>query len=351
MTVRIGFLGAGQQAGFHARSLAASGADFAFAGVHDADAERAKEFGSWTGATPCPTEVDVLDTCDAVYVCTWTSEHPRLVGLAARRGTAVFCEKPLAPTYAGAAAMTADVIAAGVVNQVGLVLRTSNSLALLRHLVDDPDSGRLLAVTFHDDQTLPIDGWYESSWRSDPAKAGSGVLLEHSIHDVDLLELIGGPLASVAATASHTHAIPGIEDLVTANFAYASGAHATLTTVWHDIPERLNDRRIEVVCERLWASLEGDWIGPLRWQRPGRPPQVAQGDALLARVDGLGLTRPNADGAFVAAVAGGMVATPDFTDALRAHAIVDATYRAAAARSVESIPPPSNAPPSSAAPS
>jgi len=68
-------------------------------------------------------------------------------------------------------------------------------------------------------------------------------------------------------------------------------------------------------------------------------------------VDELGLTRPNADGAFVAAVAGGMVASPDFTDALRAHAIVDATYRAAAARSVESIPPPSSAPPSKAAPS
>ena len=124
-------------------------------------------------------------------------------------------------------------------------------------------------MTFHDDQTSPSTGGTSRSGAGIPARAGSGVLLEHSIHDVDLLELLGGPLATVAATASHTHGIAGIEDLVTATFAYASGAHANLTTVWHDIPERLNDRRIEVVCERLWASLEGDWIGPLRWQRPG----------------------------------------------------------------------------------
>jgi len=226
-----------------------------------------------------------------------------------------------------------------VVNQVGLVLRSSNSIALLGHLIADPASGRLLSVTFHDDQTLPVDGWYQSQWRGDPARAGSGVLLEHSIHDVDLLELLGGPLATVAATTSHTHGLVGIEDLVTATFAYASGAHANLTTVWHDIPERLNDRRIEVVCERLWASLEGDWIGPLRWQRPGAGVEVLHGEALLARVAALGLTRPNADGAFISAVAAGRAASPSFEDALRAHALVDATYRAAASRSVVAIAP------------
>jgi len=337
VTVTVGFLGAGQQAGYHARSLAASGADFAFGGVHDADPVRAEEFASWTGCAACPTEADVVSSSDAVYVCTWTSEHPRLVALAAAQGRAVFCEKPLATTYAGAAAMTADV--STVINQVGLVLRSSNSIALLGHLIGDPASGRLLSVTFHDDQTLPIDGWYRSEWRGDPGRAGSGVLLEHSIHDVDLLELLGGPLATVAATTSHAHGIAGIEDLVTATFAYASGAHANLTTVWHDIPERLNDRRIEVVCERLWASLEGDWIGPLRWQRPGAAVEVLQGEALLGRVAALGLTRPNADGAFISAVASGLPASPSFADALRAHALVDATYRAASDRSVVAIAP------------
>jgi predicted dehydrogenase len=340
VTVTIGFLGAGQQAGYHARSLAASGVPFTFGAVHDADEARAEAFASWTGAKVCTTDVEVVETADAVYVCTWTSEHPRLVSLAVRRGKAVFCEKPLAVDYAAAKAMADEVAAARVVNQVGLVLRSSNSMAMLRHLIEDPASGRLLTVTFHDDQVLPVDGWYQSSWRGDRARAGSGVLLEHSIHDVDLLELIGGRLVTVAATASYSHALAGIEDVVTATFRYGGGAHANLTTVWHDIPERLNDRRIEVVCERLWASLEGDWIGPLRWQRPGQAPESLQGQALLARAEELGLTRPNADGLFVAAAWAGTPARPDFADALRAHTIVDAAYRAAREGGVVTIPAP-----------
>jgi predicted dehydrogenase len=338
VTVRVGFLGTGQQAGFHARSLAVSGADFRFAGAFDADPARLADFASWTGATPCPDEGEVLDGCDAVYVCAWTSEHPRLAEEAARRGIAVFCEKPLAMELDSARSMTAAVTRAGVVNQVGLVLRSSNSFALLRHLVADPESGRLLSVTFHDDQYLPVQGWYQSTWRGDREKAGSGVLLEHSIHDLDLLELIGGPIATVASNAAHTHGIDGIEDLVAVTIRYAGGALANLTTVWHDIPERLNDRRVEIVCERLWLALDGDWIGPLRWQRPGEKMQTLVGDALLARAQELGLTCANPDGAFVDAVAAGRPASPDFAVALRAHTLVDAVYRAAATGTVVSVP-------------
>ena len=335
MTVRIGFLGAGLIAGYHARSLAASGAEFAFAGVHDPDAGRAAEFASWTGLTPCATVDEVLDACDAVYVCTWTSAHARLVEAAAAAGRAVFCEKPLAVDLAGARAMTAGVAASGVINQVGLVLARSDAFGLLAHLLHHPDSGRLLSVTYHDDQYLPIHGWYASTWR-----AGSGVLLEHSIHDVDMLERLGGPVVSVAANAAHMHGLEGIEDVVAATFRFADGAVANLTTVWHDLPERLNDRRVEVVAERLWAVLEGDWIGPLRWQRPGLSPQTLQGEALLARVGELGLTSDNPDGAFVRAVAAGRPAWPSFADALRAHTIVDAAYRSAAAGGTAVAVPP-----------
>ncbi|GAC1535654.1 MAG: Gfo/Idh/MocA family oxidoreductase [Acidimicrobiales bacterium] len=329
MTVRVGFLGAGLIAGYHARSLVAAEADFAFAGVHDADADRAATFAGWTGATVCDDPETVVAESDAVYVCAWTSEHPHLVTLAAAQRTAVFCEKPLAVDLPTAEAMVETVAAAGIVNQVGLVLRSSNAFAMLEHLAADPSSGRVLSVTFHDDQCLPVGGWYDSAWRGDPSRAGSGVLLEHSIHDIDLIERLGGHVVSVSANSDESHGITGIEDLVGATFRYAGGGIANLTTVWHDIPERLNDRRVEVVCERLWAVLEGDWIGPLRWQRPGQAPEELHGDALLERVAVLGLGREIPDGAFVRAVAAGHRAQPAFADALRAHRVVDAAYRSA----------------------
>ncbi len=39
---------------------------------------------------------------DAVYICTWTSEHPRQLAKAVAAGRHVFCEKPLATTLAAA---------------------------------------------------------------------------------------------------------------------------------------------------------------------------------------------------------------------------------------------------------
>src|SRR5882724_4742993 len=96
MTVRVGFLGAGLIATYHSKSLHVSDADVGWAGVFDPDPDRAQDFASASGATLCETEEQVLDDCDAVYVCTWTAEHPRLVAAAAARGLPVFCEKPLA---------------------------------------------------------------------------------------------------------------------------------------------------------------------------------------------------------------------------------------------------------------
>ena len=64
--------------------------------------------------------------------------------------------------------------AAGVVNQVGLVLRSSPAFLELKHQIDDPRSGRVQAVVLRDDQFLPVQGMYGSTWRADPSQGGSG---------------------------------------------------------------------------------------------------------------------------------------------------------------------------------
>ena len=88
MTVRVGFLGAGLIATFHSKMLRPARADVTWAGVYDPDPARAEAFGRASGALVCASEDEVLDGCDAVYVCTWTSEHPRLVAAAAELGQA-----------------------------------------------------------------------------------------------------------------------------------------------------------------------------------------------------------------------------------------------------------------------
>ena len=46
----------------------------------------------------CTTEDEVIEHCDAVYICSWTSEHPRLLAKATAAGRHVVCEKPLEVT-------------------------------------------------------------------------------------------------------------------------------------------------------------------------------------------------------------------------------------------------------------
>ena len=101
MTVRVGFLGAGFITRYHVLGLATCGVDHDIVAVHDPDTARAAAFAATHGARPVG-EDELFDLVDAVYVATWTSEHPRLVERAAAAGVAVFCEKPLA-VDAGAA--------------------------------------------------------------------------------------------------------------------------------------------------------------------------------------------------------------------------------------------------------
>ncbi len=331
MTVRVGFLGAGLIATFHSKMLHGSGADVAWAGVYDPDPDRASAFANASGATACSSEEQVLDDCDAVYVCTWTSEHRRLVEGAVTRGLPVFCEKPLSTDLAGATAMADLVREAGVVNQVGLILRRSPAFLLVRDLVADPASGRVMSVVFRDDQFIPVQGSYASTWRGDRTKAGSGTLLEHSIHDLDILEFTSGRVDAVSARSANFHGLDGIEDSVATTVQFEAGGVGTMVSIWHDILERPSLRRVEIFCERAWIVMEeDDWFGPVSWTRLGGEAQKLTGGDLVAECQRRGLRMANPDEDFIASVVSGQPATPSFADALRAHVLADAVYRSAA---------------------
>ncbi len=293
--------------------------DATFGLATDLDANRAALFASDTGATTVSTAEAVIEDSDAVYVCTWTAAHRELVEQVAAAGKAVFCEKPLATNLASARAMTNAV--AGVTNQVGLVLRHSPSFRWLQDACQNrAENGRIMNVVFRDDQYIPIQGMYGSTWRGDPALAGAGTLLEHSIHDIDLLEWMLGPLVEVAAFSNEVHGIEGIEDSVTVMLRTESGAQAALISVWHDVLSRPSQRRVEVICERATLTLEGDWVGPVRWERSTDDHGVLTDLATSLS--------PDAD--FIRAVRLGQPASPDFSVALQAHAVADAIYRSAA---------------------
>jgi predicted dehydrogenase len=339
VTVRVGFYGAGYISGIHSWFLRRSGVDHEIVAVHDPDEERAAAFCAKRGARPVG-EDELLDLVDVVYVTAWTSEHPRLVAKVAERGLAVFCEKPLAVDAPTAQQMADTVARAGVTNQVGLVLRSVPSFIVLRDLIRDERAGRVLAVVFRDDQYIPNQGMYGSTWRVDADRAGRGTLLEHSVHDVDILRWMLGPVIGVSGTTREVHGFPRIDDVTVARLDFESGAVATLTSVWHDVLERPSLRRVEVFCERMHAVLEGDFAGPVRWQLTGEPEQCLDQEGLIRRAISIrerdGEPGVMSDGVFnpaselLAAVPARAPVGPAFADALPAHRLVDAIYASAA---------------------
>jgi predicted dehydrogenase len=337
--LRIGFIGTGLIATYHSKSLRRSGANVVRAGAYDLDRTRLDAFCAASGHHACGSEEEVLDGCDAVYICTWTSEHPRLVSAAAERGLAVFCEKPLATSLAGAREMADTVTAARVTNQVGLVLRRSPAFLWLRHVITAPEAGAVMSIVFRDDQFIPTQGHYSSTWRGDVAKAGAGTLLEHSVHDIDMLEFLAGPIGSVAAQSASFHAIAGIEDVMAATIGFSSGAVGTLTSIWHDVLSRPSLRRVEVFCEHRCAELEGEgWFGPVAWTDSDGPGGELSDDALVEATRPLLDGPANPDGAFVESVLRHEPAAPDFAVAVRAHEVADAIYRSAAAGGSVALP-------------
>lgn len=332
VALSVGFFGAGLIANYHARSLQLGGAQAQPAVVFDPARARADSFAARFGGRVADDEDEVLDRCQAVYVCTWTSEHRRLVEAACARSLPIFCEKPLATDLAGAQAMADAVRRAGVVNQVGLVLRSAPGFVLLRHLVADASSGRLLSVTFRDDQEIPLGGYYGSDWRGDRDRAGSGTLLEHSIHDLDILEWFCGPIDRLSAQAANFHGLDGIEDTVAVSFSLRGGGTGVLTSVWHDLPGRISSRRVEVFCERARFWAEGNLAETVGWELEAGQARECTGPAVTAELEVRGWPVPaNADVTFIDAVLADRAASPDFSVAVRAHMLADAVYRSAAA--------------------
>ncbi|MFI0524986.1 MAG: Gfo/Idh/MocA family protein [Ilumatobacteraceae bacterium] len=330
--VRVGFLGAGLIATYHSKSLRRSGAAVSRAGVYDPHAERAAAFAAASGHTVYPSEDAVIADCDAVYICTWTNEHARLLAKAVAAGRHVFCEKPLAFTTAEALQMAQAAQAAGVTHQVGLVLRRSPAYLWAKHLIDQPAAGRLMTVVFRDDQFIPIQGHYASTWRADRSLVGAGTLLEHSIHDVDMLRYLVGDVRRLSAHTENFHGHDGIEDVATALLRFADGATGTLTSVWHDNLARPSLRRVEVFCERRHIVIEGDdWFGPVTWTDADGTAGSLADDALAAAVAPMRDGSDNPDGEFIRAIVDGRAATPDLFTAVEAHRIVDAIYASAAA--------------------
>jgi len=347
-TIRVGLIGAGVIGAAHSAVLQqigrALGARVQLVAVADPVQERRAVFADLYGYQQFYADGHALladAPIDTVFICTPTRAHAELVLAAAARGLHIFCEKPLAMSAAEAAGMVAAVERAGVQSQIGLVLRFSAVYTVMRQLIRQPHAGRPLAVVFRDDQCFPIRGVHSSPWRADRTQTAGGTLIEHGVHDLDLLTWLFGPIARLRAWERNYAGHPGIEDYMAVEVEFVDGLRAQLMNVWHNMVQRPSNRRLEIFCENAFVASEADMHGDIIHQLGDGPQQVIPASAVLERFVALQPDIPDElrefgstayliqDLAFVEALLAHRPAAPSIRVGFEAQRLAAATYEAA----------------------
>jgi predicted dehydrogenase len=302
----------------------------------------------WQGAKALESAEEIIadPSIDAVWICTPTAMHRQVCVAAARAGKHIFCEKPLAMTAAEASEMAAAIQASGVTSQVGLVLRFSPVYNVIKAMFEQRDVGRLLSVAMRDDQDFPTRGAHASAWRNDPSLTAGGTLIEHSVHDFDLLTWMFGPVTSLYCRTRNVNGADGVEDFGATAMEFAGGFHGQLISIWHRMIARASNRRLEVFAENLFAASDADTLGHVFQRGLGAIEETVSENEVMARFTEkilrerpylapikarLAIPYAAEDATFIAALKGACEPDPEFEAGLAAQRMVEAAYESARA--------------------
>jgi len=168
-------------------------------------------------------------------------------------GRHVLVEKPGATSAAGVRSIRDA--AASNDRRVGVMLELRNvaTVGAARELVANGAVGRLRAVRIRTLIDKPPSYWssgptgaVQDSWRASRARAGGGVVLMNTIHQLDLVRAISGlePLRVAGAIAA---GVPGVdvEDVAAATVEWSDGVIGSIVAAAH-APGATDEETIEI---------------------------------------------------------------------------------------------------------
>ena len=235
--MKFGIIGAGMIGHFHAKAITAMTGGTLHS-VFDLRQEAADKLASEYGGTAYSDMSEFLadEKLEIVTVGTPSGAHlePSLAALNA--GKHVICEKPLEITLERIDQLTAAAEANGKTIAAVLNRRFHPGMDAFKKASDEGRFGTLTNasayVKWYRDQA-----YYDSAgWRGTWALDGGGALMNQSIHTVDSLLYLAGPVKSVQAnTACLAHERIEVEDIVVAIVEFESGARGVIecsTCTW-----------------------------------------------------------------------------------------------------------------------
>jgi predicted dehydrogenase len=233
----IGMIGCGEIAVQTARGIAAA-PSARHVMVMDVDARVAGDLGATYGV-PHTTEVAALlanPQVDAVYIAVPHFLHAPLALEALAAGKHVLVEKPIATTLEDADRMIEAARARGQTLSVAYLAQGNAALQGVRDLIAGGAIGRVLGtrIVLRSDKpesywTGGFTGRIQTDWRSSKAKAGGGVLIMNTVHDLNTMRwLVGLEVVRVYAEYDTFTTSVEVEDYVAVTYRYANRAIGTL---------------------------------------------------------------------------------------------------------------------------
>ena len=363
-TIGVGLIGSGFMGRSHAIGLRATqgvfGADIVprLELLADADLVRAEAAAVAFGFARATADWQALvrdPAVELVHVTTPNTLH-KPIGLAAiAAGKAVYCEKPLAATAADAAAMADAAEAAGVVTAVGFNYLKNPMVLAARDIVAGGEIGEVVSFRGLHAEDYMADPDAPWTWRLDPA-GGHGAIADIGSHIVSVARFLCGDIAELCgqvATVHRERPLPGggrraveVDDQARALLRFASGATGSIEASWVATGRKMT-LAFEVTGTRGSLAFDQERMNELSLFTVGGaagregfrtvlsgPAHAPYGAFCPAPGHHLGFNdlKTIEVRAVLEAVAGGTPFQPDFREAARIQAAVDAVVTSARER-------------------
>jgi predicted dehydrogenase len=249
----------------HARELAkVQGAHLA--AVYGRNEDKAKAFAQSFGAPKAYSRFeDLLEDpeIDVVSVLTPNGLHGEFAIEAARAGKHLVVEKPLEITLARALEIVEVCEENGVSLSAVFQMRFGDSATRLKRAIDEGRLGRLMVADAFDKEYRPPEYYSRDYWRGTRELEGGGCLITQSIHVIDLLQWLAGPIESVyAKTRTVRHDIE-TEDYVAAVATFRNGATGLIESSTAVKPALKS--RVEIHGTEGSAIINGEWDETYLW--------------------------------------------------------------------------------------
>ena len=240
----FGIIGAGLIADFHARAIK-SLANARLAGICGTNSAKVKALAEKYGCRSFPGYAEMLRSgeIDIVTIATPSGAHMEPAIEAARYGKHVLCEKPLEISLERIDKMIEAHKLAGTSLGGIFNYRFNDNLKHLRKAVSDGRFGKITYASVH----VPWwrnESYYTNSWHGTNQLDGGGALMNQSIHMIDLLQSLIGPVHSLHAyTATLAHGIEA-EDTGVAILKFKNNALGAIYGSTASFPGQF--RRLEI---------------------------------------------------------------------------------------------------------